>query len=829
MILNNASASQADVRQQSHPVVRLPPTVHQYRPDSELAIRAQQYSPLNRRGGHAPGNSLSNSMLRGSLPPSMHYSHHGPLPMTDANSDNASWSPGSQHHNAAGTYQPPFHQQLLDRNAFVRGGRVATSFSQPNQPPRQIFNPNAHHPPFSNLLPDAGLRQTQYLEQVATREISAATMSQAEREEKEAFRATLERVIHEVCHNCAEHLPNVFLECFGSFKSGFATAGSDMDLVIVLQDSTHSPACFSLLEDDLPRALEKRLLQLGYGARLLTQTRVPIIKICELPNTELLEKLRQERERWDALPDEKKYPHLYPDNDGEDAAGGSARNAQGAETKAKDVEPVAEVTTHACATNGPQKVDIEDSKIKSPVSHTKDARSSTEIVPVASSEGEQKQLRKRDEKPFTRERKAGPLDFPKSGVGIQCDINFFNPLGLHNTQLLRCYSLCDSRVQPMVLFVKAWASRRKINSSYSGTLSSYGYVLMVLHYLINIAQPPVLPNLQAQWRPYRECTPAGGDRIEVDGWTVDFWRRENEIMHAVHNRRMSSNKESLGSLLSGFFQYFSSQNGPPQFYWTQEVLSLRSDGGILKKEAKGWVKAVTEAGEGKKVQHRYLFCIEDPFELSHNVARTVTHNGIVAIRDEFRRANRILRAIGSGERPRDGELFAELIEAGDFENATTALRVDGSMGHLRLDANGNVINMKDSNRGVLPQERVKSPPGSYQNHPPGLLPQYDGHGNFSDSRASNSRQAALRRPIALDVSDNAAFPALGAAVYRQNKHDVTTCENEHGKGTIADRAQSLPHGPKKKNKYKNKKEPSETKAEAAVTGEDETVVKHGVN
>jgi terminal uridylyltransferase len=94
-----------------------------------------------------------------------------------------------------------------------------------------------------------------------------------------------------------------------------------------------------------------------------------------------------------------------------------------------------------------------------------------------------------------------------------------------------------------------------------------------------------------------------------------------------------------------------------------QVLSLRTKGGLLSKEEKGWVKAVTEQGAGKQVQHRYLFCIEDPFEQSHNVARTVTHNGIVAIRDEFRRAQRILRVVGDGNGPPPGlGLFDELVD-----------------------------------------------------------------------------------------------------------------------------------------------------------------------
>jgi hypothetical protein len=37
---------------------------------------------------------------------------------------------------------------------------------------------------------------------------------------------------------------------------------------------------------------------------------------------------------------------------------------------------------------------------------------------------------------------------------------------------------------------------RKINSPYKGTLSSYGYVLLVIYFLVHVKNPPVLPNLQ---------------------------------------------------------------------------------------------------------------------------------------------------------------------------------------------------------------------------------------------------------------------------------------------------------------------------------------------
>jgi terminal uridylyltransferase len=317
----------------------------------------------------------------------------------------------------------------------------------------------------------------------------------------------------------------------------------------------------------------------------------------------------------------------------------------------------------------------------------------------------------------SRDRYSDHLEFPKTNIGIQCDINFSAQLALHNTLLLKCYSLTDPRVKPLILFVKHWAKRRAINTPYRGTLSSYGYVLMVLHYLTNIATPFVCPNLQHLRREAPSYLPPADVEAQTTclGHDVQFWRNEKEIASLSERGLLNHNHDSIGSLARGFFEYyastgFMSSGGGRGFEWGREVLSLRSSGGILSKQEKGWVGArtVTETTveaapallvsptiataavsinpsvpdpdvtegldstgiapipatpttpitpkklarkeETKEIRHRYLFAIEDPFELDHNVARTVTHNGIVSIRDEFRRAWRIIRGVGA----RDG-------------------------------------------------------------------------------------------------------------------------------------------------------------------------------
>jgi DNA polymerase sigma len=78
---------------------------------------------------------------------------------------------------------------------------------------------------------------------------------------------------------------------------------------------------------------------------------------------------------------------------------------------------------------------------------------------------------------------------------ISCDICVNNLLAVHNTQLLKTYSLHDERCRQLIYIVKDWSKVRNLNEPYQGTLSSYAFVLLVIHYLQNLKEP-VSPNLQ---------------------------------------------------------------------------------------------------------------------------------------------------------------------------------------------------------------------------------------------------------------------------------------------------------------------------------------------
>jgi uncharacterized membrane-anchored protein YjiN (DUF445 family) len=68
-------------------------------------------------------------------------------------------------------------------------------------------------------------------------------------------------------------------------------------------------------------------------------------------------------------------------------------------------------------------------------------------------------------------------------TGFECDISFNNPLAISNTNLLKTYSEIDSRILPLAFTIKHWAKSRHINNPGEGTLSSYGYILCLIHFL----------------------------------------------------------------------------------------------------------------------------------------------------------------------------------------------------------------------------------------------------------------------------------------------------------------------------------------------------------
>ncbi len=453
------------------------------------------------------------------------------------------------------------------------------------------------------------MKQSDYLTGIGRTAYDEYKFTKEEMEVKDSFRLSLEELARDAlgARYPDLQLDQVKLKCYGSLANGFALKDCDMDLLLSLPEyqeaETAQPTMKESPEDevaerpddekeeqgfkaDVQRIVEKAFLDYGYGARLLTQTRVPILRICQSPTSTLLQNLRTERAEW-----EKSIDHI----------GAGQEALQESEVPTSELDAVEQAVTDLTLT--------------------------TTTAPA-----------KRGN------RGNAGLEFTDD-CGIQCDVNFTNFVALHNSTLLRLYQNFDNRVKEIGIFVKIWAKRRDINTPYRGTLSSYGWVLMVLHYLMNVANPPVIPNLQYlaktedSWNPDRP--------IELfEGFDVRFVQDHQGLQDIQQEMLANRNRESAGQLLRGFFQYYGTNQG---FHWTRDILSLRTKGGIISKGLKGWTEAKWQQGQNKSVRNRYLLAIEDPFEVEHNIARTVGHHGIVTIRNEFRRAWGIIEKIGTDD------------------------------------------------------------------------------------------------------------------------------------------------------------------------------------
>jgi len=175
-------------------------------------------------------------------------------------------------------------------------------------------------------------------------------------------------------------------------------------------------------------------------------------------------------------------------------------------------------------------------------------------------------------------------------------------------------------VKEVGFVVKYWAKRRQINEPYSGTLSSYAYILMVIHFLQQ-RKPPILPCLQELSDP--EHPPFV---VEVEGFNCYYYNNSEALRDFG-----KVNRETSGELLEAFFKFYANE-----FNWERNVISVRT-GRFLTKEEKGWKPEQNVAS-----RDGYYFTLEDPFEISHNLGRNVDQQGLKIIKYEFKRANRLV-------------------------------------------------------------------------------------------------------------------------------------------------------------------------------------------
>lgn len=243
---------------------------------------------------------------------------------------------------------------------------------------------------------------------------------------------------------------------------------------------------------------------------------------------------------------------------------------------------------------------------------------------------------------------------------IECDISMQNPLACINTSLLQSYSTITPEVRIIAAIVKRWAKRRNINDPSHHTLSSYGYIIMLLHFMTTHAAAdnggietifnrkqggcPLLPNLQwmdqrwlqgspgtqyAEWQQKPSNQYTAMKHPTEEGYVVNtyFLRINDQSVHSALRQKIESSTTKnppVGYLLAAFFKYYAFH-----FDYKKHIVSLNaiSRSGPIEREAKA-------ESDGWKLFGQSL-SIEDPFEEFYDVAHVLKPLNFQRTKKEF--------------------------------------------------------------------------------------------------------------------------------------------------------------------------------------------------
>lgn len=259
-----------------------------------------------------------------------------------------------------------------------------------------------------------------------------------------------------------------------------------------------------------------------------------------------------------------------------------------------------------------------------------------------------------------------PVPGSEGGEGefVECDLSMHNPLAVLNTSLLRTYAEITPVTRVLAAIVKRWAKARDINNPAHHTLSSYGYIIMLLHFLTyhkrsgnglmspmapaegepeyrreGAQQPtPLLPNLHwmdplwpnfPRGTPYRELSSLPKTCIAhpfEEGKTVNayFCQPQTPNDKAILQVLFPGQDLSLAILLASFFRYYAYE-----FDYKRFVVSLHSTA------ARGLVEREVKAELDGWRNYSAALTIEDPFETFYDVAHVLRGGYYHRIRREF--------------------------------------------------------------------------------------------------------------------------------------------------------------------------------------------------
>ncbi|XP_054722719.1 terminal uridylyltransferase 4-like [Uloborus diversus] len=161
--------------------------------------------------------------------------------------------------------------------------------------------------------------------------------------------------------------------------------------------------------------------------------------------------------------------------------------------------------------------------------------------------------------------------FTDKETNLSCNLVLDYGCSVRFAKLISIYSKLDKRVKPLGIAFRYWAKLCGIDNQECGTLPSFTYIILLIHFLQQV-QPPVLPVLQ-------ECE--------------DFGKSDFFTEYVEGNKWCSQNCDNIGELWIKLFAFYNFE-----YRIGQDVVCIRSSRRISCKDRNWSTK---------------FYAIEDPF------------------------------------------------------------------------------------------------------------------------------------------------------------------------------------------------------------------------
>ncbi|XP_022910022.2 uncharacterized protein [Onthophagus taurus] len=194
-------------------------------------------------------------------------------------------------------------------------------------------------------------------------------------------------------------------------------------------------------------------------------------------------------------------------------------------------------------------------------------------------------------------------------TGIDCDISFRHGLSVENTEFIRFCIELQPILRPTLLFLKLWLSNTDLPY---GTPTSYAFTMLVIFFMQQ--QNYLLSVDELRFRNRK-------GKVKIDGWeVVEYTTSIAEMKKYVRECTVP-----LPELLKQFFGYYENFNFGslvvcPLLGHMIDKSHFVPQQPDLPPQMNTYVRKLNEPN-GEVLKHHTPMCVQDPFDLSHNVTK----------------------------------------------------------------------------------------------------------------------------------------------------------------------------------------------------------------